>query len=126
MQARNAHLNLELLGVRVNRYLSNFYGVTTSALHHGLPTDRLLASWDLESARVQALSRGEPSGPHRDEGRVSIPPQWNYLVKTEPVRASLELERVESELTTAFSKGGAIVGFDRQSSSYVLSQSGRP
>ena len=121
MQAGNAHLNLELLGVTVDEYLGDFYGVTTSALHHGLPTDRLLASWDLESARVAALSRGEPGAGRHGHARVAIPPAWNGLVASDPDRARTEQKRVETELTSAFSSGLRITGFEKPSSSYVLS-----
>lgn len=42
--AKSAHLNLNLLGARVVRYMRDMYGVTESPLHHGLATDRLLVS----------------------------------------------------------------------------------
>lgn len=121
MQAGNAHLNLELLGVTVGEYLGDFYGVTTSALHHGLPTDRLLASWNLESPRVEALSRGERAERPRAHARVAIPAAWNALVESDPARARAEQRRVESELVSAFSGGLEITGFEKSSSSYLLS-----
>ena len=42
LQARNAHLNFNRLGVRVIDYVENMYGITSSPLHHGLATDRLV------------------------------------------------------------------------------------
>jgi len=42
LQARNAHLNFNRLGVRVIDYVENMYGITASPLHHGLATDRLV------------------------------------------------------------------------------------
>ena len=42
--AKNAHLNLNVLGARVVRYVPDMYGTTESPLHHGLATDRLLVS----------------------------------------------------------------------------------
>jgi predicted GNAT superfamily acetyltransferase len=42
LQARNAHLNFNRLGVRVVDYVENMYGITASPLHHGLATDRLV------------------------------------------------------------------------------------
>ena len=44
--AKNAHLNLNLLGARVVRYVPDMYGTTDSPLHHGLATDRLLVCCD--------------------------------------------------------------------------------
>jgi predicted GNAT superfamily acetyltransferase len=52
LETRNAHFNLNRLGAIVRTYIPNFYGVTTSPLHRNLPTDRLLAEWHLDSARV--------------------------------------------------------------------------
>jgi predicted GNAT superfamily acetyltransferase len=42
LQSRNAHLNVNRLGVRVIDYVENMYGITASPLHHGLATDRLI------------------------------------------------------------------------------------
>jgi predicted GNAT superfamily acetyltransferase len=42
LQARNAHLNFNRLGVRLIDYVENMYGITASPLHHGLATDRLV------------------------------------------------------------------------------------
>jgi len=121
MQAGNAHLNLELLGATVAEYLENFYGVTTSALHHGLPTDRLLASWDLESPRVAALARGATPPAVAALSSVAIPPSWNELVQREPDRARSEQQRVERGLQAAFARGLLVTGFDKAAAAYTLS-----
>jgi predicted GNAT superfamily acetyltransferase len=44
--AKNAHLNLNLLGARVVEYVRDMYGTTTSPLHNGLATDRLVVACD--------------------------------------------------------------------------------
>ncbi len=54
LETRNAHFNLNRLGAIVRTYIPDFYGVTSSPLHRGLPTDRLLAEWRLDSRRVVA------------------------------------------------------------------------
>lgn len=120
MQSGNAHLNLELLGATAAEHLANFYGVTTSDLHHGLPTDRLLASWDLESSGVAARARGEQPAPAPVLESVAIPPAWNDLVQREPERARIEQQRVANDLRGAFSRGLIASGFDKASSSYLL------
>jgi predicted GNAT superfamily acetyltransferase len=53
LQALNAHFNFNKLGVIVRHHEENVYGVTASALHHGLPTDRFIAQWVLNSQRVR-------------------------------------------------------------------------
>jgi len=52
LEARNATLNLRRLGAQAVAFVEDFYGVTSSALHHGLPTDRLIVRWNLQSPRV--------------------------------------------------------------------------
>jgi predicted GNAT superfamily acetyltransferase len=60
LELRNAHFNLNRLGAICRTYLPNFYGVTTSPLHRGIETDRLLAEWHLDSPRVLAAVAGAP------------------------------------------------------------------
>src|SRR5271155_3503973 len=59
LEVRNAHFNLNRLGSVCRKYLPNLYGVTTSPLHRGLRTDRLVAEWDLESPSVIARIESE-------------------------------------------------------------------
>jgi predicted GNAT superfamily acetyltransferase len=54
LAAKNAYLNLHRLGAIARRYSPDFYGVSSSRLQAGLPTDRLHADWWLASARVRA------------------------------------------------------------------------
>jgi len=63
MQARNASLNLHRLGATAAQFLPDFYGTTTSALHHGRPTDRLLARWELDRRRVRDRAAHAPAPP---------------------------------------------------------------
>jgi predicted GNAT superfamily acetyltransferase len=53
MQAMNAHFNIRKLGVVVHEYEENVYGYTSSPLHSGLPTDRFVAEWKLDSDHVK-------------------------------------------------------------------------
>jgi predicted GNAT superfamily acetyltransferase len=64
VQPLNAYFNLGKLGAWSNVYRENFYGETTSVLHRGLPTDRLVARWDLDSAAV--ARRLDAGGPRHD------------------------------------------------------------
>ena len=60
LQARNARLNLEHLGASVAEYRVNEYGAMGGILNADLPTDRLLAYWNLSAKRVRNLAGGEP------------------------------------------------------------------
>ncbi len=53
LETKNAHFNFGL-GAIARRYMPNLYGITTSPLHAGLPTDRLVAEWWLRSPRVRS------------------------------------------------------------------------
>ena len=55
LEIKNAYLNIEKLGAIARRYSVNQYGITTSPLQGGLPTDRLIAEWWMNSRRVQAV-----------------------------------------------------------------------
>ncbi len=63
LQSLNANLNINTLGARAAEYVENMYGETGSDLHSGLGTDRFVAQWDLESARVEELSLGRIDPP---------------------------------------------------------------
>jgi predicted GNAT superfamily acetyltransferase len=52
MQALNAHLNFARLGVVAEEYEENIYGESSSPLHRGSPTDRLVAEWKLTAPHV--------------------------------------------------------------------------
>ncbi len=60
LQAANAHLNFAKLGVISDEYARNFYGESTSALHRGTPTDRLVVQWQIREPHV--ARRLEPRG----------------------------------------------------------------
>ena len=56
LQSRNAHLNINKLGVIACSYDINLYGESSSSkLHSGLGTDRLLAEWWLASDKVNTI-----------------------------------------------------------------------
>ena len=52
LQAMNAHFNFAKLGGIAEEYAANFYGESTSALHRGTPTDRLVLSWKITEPHV--------------------------------------------------------------------------
>ena len=63
LEIKNAYLNIEKLGAIARRYNINQYGITSSPLQGGLPSDRLIAEWWLKSERVEDFAGdGEGSG----------------------------------------------------------------
>ncbi len=59
LRAKNARLNLEHLGAHVVHYYPDFYGTLGGSLNGDLPSDRIVATWPLQAARVAALAAGE-------------------------------------------------------------------
>jgi len=47
LESRNAYFNLNKLGCISKEYEINIYGETSSPLHGGMPTDRLIAHWQI-------------------------------------------------------------------------------
>lgn len=61
LEATNSFFNVHRLGVVVREYERDIYGHGESGLHQGLPTDRLIATWELDSERVrQCLEQKRP------------------------------------------------------------------
>jgi predicted GNAT superfamily acetyltransferase len=73
LQPKNAYFNICRLGAIICRYLPNLYGATSSWLHHGLPTDRLVAEWHLSSERVSQAIQGEAPALGPTVERIEIP-----------------------------------------------------
>jgi len=130
MQARNAHFNLNRLGVVVDTFGDNFYGTDYNADptqsvgdRPGLQSDRLFGNWYLLSSRVQALSEGGTS-PHVEKavGAIDIPADWSALIRNDVEKARSEQLRVRTEFKKAFGQGLVCAGFERgqEHSSYLL------
>jgi predicted GNAT superfamily acetyltransferase len=122
LQLKNAYFNLARLGAIVRRYLPNFYGRTSSPLHAGLPTDRLVAEWWIRSPRVQDLLGGKthPSGLKCE--RISIPIAIRQICSSVPSEAGQIQSRVRGQFEKHIDDGRTAVGFelDDQQGSYVL------
>lgn len=122
LEKRNAHFNLNRLGAICRRYLPNLYGVTTSPLHRGLETDRLLAEWALDSPRViAAVARGHVE-PVLEAGRIVLPADLEDRKTKEPERLRDVQEHLRREFTDWFGRGYAAVGVELggRGSSYAL------
>jgi predicted GNAT superfamily acetyltransferase len=120
MQARNAHFNLNRLGVTVTTYAENFYGTdyaTSPAIEGGAPgidSDRLFANWQLELPRVIGLADGRVAEVTAiADAVIRIPPEWSTLMKQNPQEARQEQLRVRQEFQHAFVDGLVCAGFER-------------
>ena len=125
MQARNAHFNLNRLGVTVGSYAENFYGtdyVTSPAdgigKLPGIDSDRIFADWRIHSRRVMALAEGKSQAVTVNSSpavKITIPGDWSSLVRKDPLVAKQEQLRVRREFQEAFADGLVAAGFERSS-----------
>jgi predicted GNAT superfamily acetyltransferase len=112
LEIKNAFFNLERLGAVVRQYSENQYGVTDSPLHGGLPTDRCIAEWWLDSPRVRAVLAGETVA-RRIAGRIVYPSDMARIRSQDPGRAR-EIQRSNGQkFQRAFERGLAVTGFER-------------
>jgi chorismate synthase len=70
--ARNAHLNLNVFGVRLVEYVRDMYGQGTSDLHRGIGTDRFVVAWPVNDAELEAR-RKATSEARLDDAYSSAP-----------------------------------------------------
>jgi predicted GNAT superfamily acetyltransferase len=135
LQARNAHFNLNKLGVQCDRFHRDFYGAMSDALNRGDRSDRLVVRWDLDRAIRSSTS---PPGPHVDALRASgpletptpergeepalaaggsllvgIPADYVGLKERDPALASEWRDAVGDVLDRCFELGMIVVGFSR-------------
>jgi len=122
LQPKNAYLNIHRLGAIVRRYSPDFYGVSSSRLQSGLPTDRLHAEWWLGSARVEACARAilaEGEAPSGAQGAVQqticLPSRLEEWKQDDAGLERLKtLQSSNRELfLSAFRRGLAVTDFNR-------------
>ena len=115
LEIKNAYLNICKLGAVMRRYSVDFYGVSSSRLQGGLPTDRLIAEWELDSARVKGIMEGKPPANLIIEERICVPAsiyQWKASETDRPRALAVQLEN-RQKFQAAFARGLAVIGFQR-------------
>jgi len=115
LEIKNAYLNLEKLGAIARRYNVNQYGITSSPLQGGLPSDRLTAEWWLKSKRVRNLLETGKRPEFAPVKKITVPAEI-YAWKASPqsrVRAQQVQDRNRQELLQSFAEKLAILGYER-------------
>jgi predicted GNAT superfamily acetyltransferase len=118
LEIKNAYLNIERLGAIARRYNLNQYGITSSPLQGGLPSDRLIAEWWLKSKRVETLLSTGRNPAFTAEVAVAVPAQiyeWKAAAETRG-RAQEVQARNRDEFLRHFSEGLAVLGYERDAS----------
>jgi len=119
-RARNAHFNLNRLGVVVREYAVNFYGtdyVTNPAEKaagvRDMDSDRVFAGWELRSPRVEALAAGADYSLPEPDRTIEIPADYSALLKSDPAAGKREQMRVREEFLEALGDGLVCRAFER-------------
>src|SRR5215467_11650906 len=122
LELRNAHFNLNRLGAICREYLPNLYGLTTSPLHRGLATDRLLVEWRLDSARVVAAIQNLTKDSGETPAAIELPAELERWQQENGPEIQKVQARIREEFTKWFAKGYAAVGLRTgpDSRAYVL------
>ncbi len=124
LRAINAGLNISRLGATSSTYYTDYYGAM-EGINEGLPSDRILAEWQLNSPEVIQRTEGFIAKESDIEGlllRINIPSDYETLIASDMQKAMTERLRVRKEMQEAFSKGFKVTGYNKQSSSYILNK----
>ncbi|MGA3031816.1 MAG: GNAT family N-acetyltransferase [Terracidiphilus sp.] len=117
LEIKNAFLNIHRLGAISCEYRVDFYGVSSSRLQGGLPTDRLLAVWKLDSPRVEGICAQLLPDEHEIQERIMVPVSidiWKADEATRERALAVQLQ-IRQQFLKAFSQGLAVLGFSRDS-----------
>jgi len=110
MQAMNAHFNFAKLGGVVEEYAPNFYGESTSTLHRGTPTDRVVLSWKISAPHVARRIEQASSALRVKPHEVAEAPIVNTTVmegewrKTKKIDLTIKERRLWIEIPTGFTE----------------------
>jgi predicted GNAT superfamily acetyltransferase len=121
LELKNAYFNLVRLGAVMRRYIPNCYGVTESPLHAGLPTDRLVAEWWLDSHRVNSLLAGNALSISKAE-RMPVPTNISELKASDHAGAVRVQSKVREQFQHWFAKGFAVTSIESRgvNTDYIL------
>jgi predicted GNAT superfamily acetyltransferase len=117
LEIKNSYLNIEKLGAIARRYNINQYGITSSPLQGGLPTDRLIAEWWLRSKRADDAAQGREHAHFDVERTIPVPAdvyQWKASVEHRSQAREVQDGNRDAFLK-AFSDGLAVLGYERDS-----------
>ena len=112
LEIKNAYLNIEKLGAITRRYTLNQYGITTSPLQAGLPTDRLYAEWWLNSKRVTTLLNDGRTPKLSVQEFIEVPAEIYAWKAAKDPRAPEVQARNRGLFLKYFDSGLAVVGYE--------------
>lgn len=104
LKVRNAYFNIVRLGAVIRTYLPNVYGQTSSHLDCGLPTDRFLAEWWINSPHVHHTLSGAPPTRMTEGERVFVPAENQTLEMQTNLRQTFQRLFAENYMVTGLAR----------------------
>lgn len=122
LELKNAYFNIERLGCIVRRFVRNQYGMSSSRLQGGLPTDRCTAEWWIATDWVKAAIERHERPRLEIAARVSIPNDIARMKWEDPQAARAVQSAASAQFISCFERGLAVVGFEKSGSAgtYLL------
>ena len=122
LELRNAHFNLVRLGAIARRFIPNCYGITNSELHAGLPTDRLIAEWWLDSPRVKDILAEQAPTSASERRTISLPANLAKIKSDHAAQAENIQSKVREEFQQLFREGYVATGIEPRGNAmdYIL------
>jgi len=114
LEIKNSYLNIEKLGAITRRYNLNQYGITSSPLQGGLPSDRLVAEWWLKSRRVENVLAGKKQPSFDAVATVTVPAQiyeWKAGAATRQLAKDVQ-DRNREVFLQSFANDLSVVAYE--------------
>jgi predicted GNAT superfamily acetyltransferase len=122
LELKNAYFNLVRLGAIARVLIPNCYGITGSALHAGLPTDRLVAEWWLDSERVKSILAGIALPPPDSTRCISLPSNIREIKSADPADGVRIQSGAREQFQKWFASGYAATAIEQldETTEYIL------
>jgi len=126
--AANAHLNLNVLGARVEEYVADFYG---NEVEDATGSDRLVVEWDLTAGEpvpaapvTAVLGPAAASLPPLSRLGLAVPEDFLRLAREDPAAASGWREGTRRAFTHYLGAGYRVAGFRRERLPHYVLEAG--
>jgi predicted GNAT superfamily acetyltransferase len=122
LELKNAHFNFVRLGAIARRFIPDCYGVTASPLHAGLPTDRLVAEWWIDSDRVKNILADNSQPAATVIETISLPANLNELKANDRAAGARVQSHARGEFQKLFHQGYIATGIEPRGATtdYIL------
>jgi predicted GNAT superfamily acetyltransferase len=122
LELKNAHFNFVRLGAIAQRFIPDCYGITASPLHAGLPTDRLVAEWWIDSDRVKNILADNSLPAAADIQSISLPANLNEIKTKDRAAAARVQAQLRDQLQKLLHAGYIVTGLEPRGATndYIL------